>query len=537
MAPPKLTPISSQALGGGWEVDDDEPAHRSRGTQPVQPTGLRERARTARLHADHTTQEERRKADVREAKKQRSCAPRAGSSSDSKDASGACTSTSSHERERSLQEMAALLLPLHDGPESPSKAGGSGSPSRALSEDAAKLELVLDLDHTLLHAAEAPPERGQPPRGVHAFNLGRPSGGESRYFVRTRDALHSFLEQLQLFAKLHVYTMASKSYTWHVLNAIDPDLSIFKNKILCRSDGQSEIFDKSITHIQISPTDGREGSAEDAMIIVDDREDVWDPYSREAVLKVPPFRCFGQHGVSLPEPPTADVALMDVLRVLRKVHRDWSSGLEPTARAALHSYRRGVLSGVQLVLSGGLLQDAEQPQRCLYWRLAELYGAKCHLTWTSSTTVTHVVSGRPDTGSVEKALKSPNVHAVKPEWLLDSARRWCKQCEALYALRPEQHLLRPDETPFYAAENSSELPAEKLPDIIPSDVSDNDRLKAAIKFILPAAKREQSFKLFERFDGYTSKNDGVGKQEVLTEITALVGVEQLVNVLNALNIK
>merc|ERR1712087_256427 len=145
-------------------------------------------------------------------------------------------------------------------------------------------------------------------------------------------------------------------------------------------------------------------------------------------------------------------------------------------------------------------------------------------------TVTHVVSGKPDTGSVTKALTTPNVHAVKPEWLLDSARRWFRQCEALYALRPEQRASRPDETPFYLDGDRSELPVEKLPDIIPSNLSDNDRLKAAIKFLVPVSKREQTVELFERFDSTVKTGDETGNKEVLIELTKLVGVDQLLKV-------
>ena len=55
--------------------------------------------------------------------------------------------------------------------------------------------MVLDLDHTLLHAVEAQSGGAIPPPGVYPFSLQTPAGTTMRYFARMRDGLHAFLRE------------------------------------------------------------------------------------------------------------------------------------------------------------------------------------------------------------------------------------------------------------------------------------------------------------------------------------------------------
>jgi RNA polymerase II subunit A-like phosphatase len=114
--------------------------------------------------------------------------------------------------------------------------------------------VVLDIDNTLLHSTEAPAGvEAQPAGGVHSFLLAKPHhGGTSRYHVRTRHGLHSFLRELQDFADVHIYTMGSKSYTREVLDAIDPHIKLVAGRVFCREDGRPDNFHKSLTHLQSS---------------------------------------------------------------------------------------------------------------------------------------------------------------------------------------------------------------------------------------------------------------------------------------------
>jgi len=164
-----------------------------------------------------------------------------------------------------IEDEADMLMPLHT--HTPRTPGGSGvsrlgtptSPFAGLPPaQTPRLQLVLDIDNTMLCAAEAPAaSEARPPENVFSFTLCKhSSGATSRYNVRLRDGLHAFLRALQDFADVHIYTMGAKSYIREVLNAIDPDIELIKGRVLCREDGMTETFIKSLTHLQ-SDTEAR----------------------------------------------------------------------------------------------------------------------------------------------------------------------------------------------------------------------------------------------------------------------------------------
>ena len=257
-------------------------------------------------------------------------------------------------------------------------------------------------------------------------------------------------------ANIHVYTMGSMSYTREVLRIIDPQHT-FTGSTLCRQDGDESLFEKELLHlfpqtideVIVSSAEAKRGVTATAKakrhrslvgraLVLDDREDAWDVLSRPSVLRCTPFRCWSDDGAPLPTPPVADATLLDLLQIVKAVRADLASGRAPNAASALHERRRRVLAGVVVVFSGGLLQDSHHPERCAPWRMAESLGAACEVKMDVAR-VTHVVSAQAETGSVRKALGSSGprpIVAVKPQWLLDTAARWHRQDEALYAWAP-----------------------------------------------------------------------------------------------------
>ena len=207
-------------------------------------------------------------------------------------------------------------------------------------DDVPKMELVLDLDHTLLNAVEAPGV-GLPPPGCTAFTLQSPGGGEVRYLLRLRDGLASFLEQAARIAKLHVYTMGTASYCREVMTLVDPkagtDGQLVTGKLLCRDDGQAAAFDKSLEHV----CKGAYSKQWSSFIVLDDKEEAWDGPSRKHVLKCTPFQYFDPEtaGPTAAAAARVDTTLLDMLRVLRAVHLEWSRGTEPSVAHALDSAR------------------------------------------------------------------------------------------------------------------------------------------------------------------------------------------------------
>ena len=133
------------------------------------------------------------------------------------------------------------------------------------------------------------------------------------------------------------------------------------------------------------------------------------------------------------EAAATDFVLQDVMRMLRAVHEGIADGSDVNVPSALKRRRRATLQGVRLVFSGGLLRqnDVQVPERCFHWALAIAHGATCSIQFTDD--VTHVISPRADTSSVQKA-KARQLHAVTPQWLTDSAAQWRRLPEAYYVL-------------------------------------------------------------------------------------------------------
>ena len=175
------------------------------------------------------------------------------------------------------------------------------------------------------------------------------------------------------------------------MTLVDPkagtDGQLVTGKLLCRDDGQAAAFDKSLEHV----CKGAYSKQWSSFIILDDKEEAVHGPSRKHVLKCTPFQYFDPEtaGPTAAAAARVDTTLLDMLRVLRAVHLEWSRGTAPSVAHALDSARLRVLEGVHLVLSGGLLSDAQQPQRCMYWRLAEAYGAKCHRSMDAKVVDAH----------------------------------------------------------------------------------------------------------------------------------------------------
>ena len=424
--------------------------------------------------------------------------------------------------------------PAHGGRRSGHAAGGSSlAPGR--------LELVLDLDHTLVHAVEltsASELEARPPAGVHTFPLHRvnphgPGVFQTNYKLRVRDGVRAFLREVRRFCTVHVYTMGSQSYAKQVIGLIDPHETDIDGTILCRRDDDDELFTKSISHL-IPGEDVEAARRRQAMIILDDREDAWDVLSRSSVLQIPQFRCW--HDDSTPMAPRSsepDATLLDMLGVLKAVSADLASGAQPSVPAALHQRRRGILAGCVLIFSGGLLRDAAHPERCVPWRMAEVCGARCEISFLEH--VTHVVSPNPDTGSVKRAAQRGK-HAVSLHWLLDSVARWHRQDEARYSLihpPPNPPLPTPSERSSAAAraEEAYRLVMQLMP------AADEAMAKVAILYLAPTERKEEARALLRKFEeanqAAKSASDGAGRaaaqqavSTLLAKLTEMVGGQE-----------
>ncbi|KAJ1018361.1 hypothetical protein NDA18_006516 [Ustilago nuda] len=189
-----------------------------------------------------------------------------------------------------------------------------------------KLALVVDLDQTIIHTAVDPTvgewmeDESNPNyealKSVAKFCLGigeeeikddgdSPAPKDSAaalkasracwYYVKLRPGVPEILKKLSEKYQLHVYTMGTRSYANLVCKLIDPDASIFGNRIVSRNENGS-LVRKSLD--KLFPMD------HSMVVIIDDREDVWNKSPN--LLQVVPYEFFvGVGDINAPIfPPT-----------------------------------------------------------------------------------------------------------------------------------------------------------------------------------------------------------------------------------------
>ena len=238
--------------------------------------------------------------------------------------------------------------------------------------------------------------------------------------------------------------------------------------------------------------------------------------------------------------------------------------------------------------------------------MAKAHGARCERHFTGRNT--HVVSGHPSSKTVVRA-RAEAKHAVVVGWLEESAMRWARQQEALYALdeqhaqahqrgepppqpnaglvraaaaaaaaaQPDEAMRRalsassaislryrpshPDPSPcpaprpdpalspalaltsaltpapaFAPSPHAAPKPSPGAISAIPASLSPTERLKAAIRFIVPVRSRPRVDALFGTFESSAAGGHGAALNAVMSEITELVGEEILKRVMQALGL-
>eukprot|EP00158_Paraphelidium_tribonemae_P008161 Partr_v1_DN28498_c3_g1_i2_m41672 putative RNA polymerase II len=156
-----------------------------------------------------------------------------------------------------------------------------------------KLSLILDLDQTVIHATVNPRistdyldndlvKHHPSLRDISKFSL---PDNQGFYHVKLRPHLKQFLADLTQLFELHIYTMGTRNYAKAIADIIDPDGTLFRERILSRDESGS-FTQKSIQ--RLFPCD-------DSMVmVVDDRADVWN--WSENLIKVRPFVFFRDTG-------------------------------------------------------------------------------------------------------------------------------------------------------------------------------------------------------------------------------------------------
>jgi FCP1-like phosphatase family protein len=139
-----------------------------------------------------------------------------------------------------------------------------------------KLQLVLDLDHTLVHASTM----AATCRVTRAdmFKVFEPPGSSCCEVVKVRTHVREFLEEASAMFEMQVYTLGIRPYAHAVVAFLDPDNRYFGGRVVSRCD--TDLRHKELTWVHNL---GRQLS-----LIVDDSEDVWR--GAQNLVLIEPYR-------------------------------------------------------------------------------------------------------------------------------------------------------------------------------------------------------------------------------------------------------
>mmetsp|Transcript_14838 Transcript_14838/g.25962 ORF Transcript_14838/g.25962 Transcript_14838/m.25962 type:complete len:665 (+) Transcript_14838:3299-5293(+) len=163
---------------------------------------------------------------------------------------------------------------------------------------AKKLLLVLDIDHTLLHATDdqRAPDLARK-KGVlsklHQFKLGACEGhpaSDKMHYIMLRPGLIEWLEQVSTMYELYIYTAGTRVYAEAVANIFDPSKRLFGSRIISRTDVPELGKIKRLE--RFFPIDNN------MVLAIDDRSDVWVEDAKN-LLTIRPYHFFyGMHEVN-----------------------------------------------------------------------------------------------------------------------------------------------------------------------------------------------------------------------------------------------
>ncbi|DAZ93552.1 TPA: hypothetical protein N0F65_006540 [Lagenidium giganteum] len=317
---------------------------------------------------------------------------------------------------------------------------------------AKKLSLVLDLDHTLLHAVRVSDVVGEIPQtdDTHFFFI--PGLVGQQHVVKLRPGLETFLQELSVGYDLFIYTHGTRLYAEQIAQIIDPKGTFFQHRIVARTD-TPDMLHKSLK--LLFP------SCDDSMILVlDDRIDVWKENEGNVFL-IEPYHYFqctaeinnaaGRGVLEIADESSGngvDSHLTHAMNVLKGVHRmfyeshkedgkaisveEQMAGNGMDVKALLSQQKRTVLKGCHIVFSGVFPIDGRRgPETHYLWKLAAELGAVPSVTMKDFP-ITHLVIDPRRLGTQKhvQARAIPNIKVVVPEWILRSARTWTRADES-----------------------------------------------------------------------------------------------------------
>ncbi|KAM7280332.1 hypothetical protein ACFE04_007466 [Oxalis oulophora] len=186
-----------------------------------------------------------------------------------------------------------------------------------------KLHLILDIDHTLLHAVN--PFDFPIPTDFEFFRENSKSLRDnlltlelndeyhSRFLVKLRPFVRDFLKEASSLAELTLYTMGTSVYARGIARLLDPQGIYFGNRIISRDDTPTRYKTMDIVCAQ-----------ERTVIIIDDT-DIW-PNNRKNLMLIKKYCYFDTEHMdgylkSGTDESESEGELVKKLRLIKEAHR------------------------------------------------------------------------------------------------------------------------------------------------------------------------------------------------------------------------
>ncbi|KAL8157077.1 RNA polymerase II C-terminal domain phosphatase-like 4 isoform X1 [Apium graveolens] len=301
-----------------------------------------------------------------------------------------------------------------------------------------KLNLVLDLDHTLLNSSQfrhitpeeeylrVPPDSLPDELKGNLFRL-----DFMHMMTKLRPFVRTFLKEASKLFEMYIYTMGERAYALEMARLLDPENIYFNSKVIAQGDC-TQRHQKGLDVVV---------GQDSAVLILDDTEQVWSKHKENLILMeryhyfVSSYRQFRFNCKSRSElkcdESEDDGALAAVLEVLKRVHSiffDTEQGGDinkKDVRQVLKTVRKEVLKDCKLLFTK-VIPIEYRAESHHFWKMAEQLGATCSTEMDPS--VTHVVSLDKGTEKSRWAVRE-NKFLVHPSWIEAANYLWRKHPE------------------------------------------------------------------------------------------------------------
>jgi FCP1-like phosphatase family protein len=202
-----------------------------------------------------------------------------------------------------------------------------------------KLSLVLDLDLTLLHTTGD--ERFKTEENLVEYRI-----QNKFHLTKCRPYLKEFFEMLKDLFEFHIFTHGVREYAVKIAKIIDPDGTLFQEKVLSREECPNERI-KTLSDIFPS-------SNQNTVLIVDDNFTVWKNNWKNLIL-ISPFNYFTENKLGKNKNGGGvqqDEQLLIIGSLLKDIHHQFFQQENANVQHILGSIQRNVFKDLNILFYG-----------------------------------------------------------------------------------------------------------------------------------------------------------------------------------------